>query len=101
MYQIVPFKELKPGMYRIFVGRIQYYLGDFVSLHNTAKFKNIVATFPHGYVKLYQDQFFGNTCIYHRIISKEEMLTAYRNAFEKRAVNQIISYLLHHTFLWY
>lgn len=99
MYEVVPFIELKPGSYRIFVGKTQYYLGDFVSLQSSAMFKNIIAYFPHGYVRLFQEQYFGNNCIYHRYITKEEQQRAYREAFERRALYQIMSSILNHPFI--
>lgn len=101
MYETLTFKQLKPGMYCIFVGQRHYYIGEFVSLGKAAQFKNIYATFPEGYVRMFQDQYFSENCVYRRDVSKEELKNAYRNAFERRALHQILSSLFNHPFLWY
>jgi len=98
MYEVLLFEELKSGRYTIFVGRSHYYIGEFVS---GARFKNVFAVFKEGYIRMFQDQYFVDTCVFHRFVSKEEIQKCYRNAFERRAVNQIISSILHHPFTWY
>ena len=101
MYEVVPFEKIESGFYRIFVGLQHYYVADFVSLHHTAQFKNVYATFPKGTVRMFQDQYFTNNCVYHRFISKEEIQKYYQLFFERRAVNQIISSIINYSFLWY
>ena len=97
MYEVVPFTKLKPGTYCIFVGKTHYYIGEFVSLNTVAQFKNIHATFPHGYVRMYQDQYFSETCVFKRFVTKEEE----RADYERRMINKIISTLVNHPFVWY
>lgn len=97
MYEVVPFVKLKAGLYCIFVGKQHYYIGEFVSLTTVAQFKNIHATFPQGYVRMYQDQYFADNCVFKRFVTKEEQQADY----ERRIVNKIISTLVNHPFRWY
>lgn len=101
MYEAVSFTQLKPGMYCIFVGKKHYYIGEFVSVGTVAQFKNIHATFPEGYVRMYQDQYFADNCVFKRFVSKEEQQKVYRDAYERKTLQKILSALLNEDFIWY
>jgi hypothetical protein len=104
LYQTVKAEELVCyNHYTIHAEERCYYTGTSMGLtDDLAIFWNMVSVFPgRGVIKMVSPQYFSKERLFKRIIYESEQKRAYRNAFEKRAVNQIIASIVGHGGAYY
>lgn len=110
LYQLVTADELNTWNYYTVHGENQlgYYVGQFVFLYkneNIAAFHHMKFVYYHGtlgnrpMVNRYYVEVKAK--IFKRLVYNEEQRAKYRAAFEKRAVEQIISHVLGHRFFYF
>lgn len=112
LYKETPSEELKCyRQYKIYIQEphdykrtMHYYIGRFICSYAATdsgirlnSFWNVKCVMPYGSVCMSPCPMdFLESRVYKRVITDEEVKRANREAFEKRAVNQILSSILGH-----
>ena len=75
------------------------YLGGFTQ--DSVIFETVVRVYPGGTKQIRGSKCFSKDLVFKRIVNELEQRKAYRDAFEKRAVNQIVGSIVGHAGAYY
>jgi|LauGreDrversion4_2_1035121.scaffolds.fasta_scaffold932671_1 hypothetical protein len=104
MYQKVAFEDLLTNdTYKINSSGVTIFgkFDGFVKSHTLACFIDVVQVYDDIHYRMNLPGWFFPSCEFYRLVCEREMKQKYRDAFERRAVNQIVSHLIGHDGCYY